>query len=93
MRPIAAFLVLLVTACASSGSKPESEISRPMERVVATDRQGVIRSSDAGNATSTIDVPPGRVLAVIKSVYEELGIPSATVDAATGKILSIEDDD
>ena len=29
-----------------------------------------------------------RVLAVIKSVYEELGIPSATVDAATGKITA-----
>ena len=86
MRPITTLLVLAVTACASSGPKTESEISRPTERIVASDKQGMIRSSDAANARITIDVPPARVLAVIKSVYDELGIPSATVDAPSGKI-------
>jgi hypothetical protein len=88
MRPITAILVLTLTACASPGPRTEAEIPRPTERIVATDRQGVIRSSDAANVRFTIDVPPGRVLAVIKSVYDDLGIPSATVDAANGKITA-----
>lgn len=86
MRPFTTLLVLATSACASSGAKPESDLSRPTERVIATDRQGAIRSSDAGNAIVTINVPPARALAVIKSVYDELGIPSATVDVAKGTI-------
>ena len=88
MRPITILLLLAVSACASSGSRPDSEISRPSERIVASDNQGVIRSSVAPNAMVAIAVPPSRALAVIKSVYDELGIPSATVDAATGKITA-----
>ena len=88
MRPFTMLLVLSVSACASSGPKPESEISRPTERVIASDNQGAIRSSVAPNATITIDVPPARALAVIQSVYDELGIPSATVDAASGTITA-----
>ena len=88
MRPITAILGLTLTACASSGPRTESDISRPTERIIATDKQGVIRSSDGANATFTLDVPPGRVLAEIKSVYDALGIPSATVDAANGKITA-----
>jgi hypothetical protein len=88
MRRFTFLLVLGGSACASTGSKPESDIARPTERIVASDNQGVIRSSVAQNATSTIDAPPGRVLAVIKSVYDELGIPSATVDAAGGNITA-----
>lgn len=88
MRPITALLVLTVTACASSGSKTESDVSRPTERIVATDNRGVIRSSDAANARFTIDAAPGRVLVVIKSIYDDLGIPSATVDAANGRITA-----
>lgn len=86
MRPITSLFVLAVSACASSGSKPESDISRPMERIVASDEQGVIRSAVAPNATTTIAAPPARALAVIKSVYDELGIPSAAVDDASGRI-------
>jgi hypothetical protein len=88
MRSLTILLVLAVSACASSGPGPGSEVSKPMERVVASDNQGVIRSSVEANATVTIDVPPARVLAVIKSVYDELGIPSATVDAADGTITA-----
>ena len=86
MRAIAALFVLTINACASSGAKTDSELSRPTERIVASDRQGVIRSSSVPNARVTIEAPPSRVLAVIKSVYDEIGIPSATVDAASGRI-------
>ena len=88
VRPFAILLVLAVSACASSGSTPGSDISRPTERIVASDNQGVIRSSVASNAKVTVDAPPARALAVIKSVYDELGIPSATVDPATGTITA-----
>lgn len=88
MRPTTILIVLAASACASSGSKPASDISRPTERIVASDNQGVIRTSVDANARTTIDVPPARALAVIKSVYDELGIPSATVDAASGSITA-----
>ena len=88
MRPIAILLVLALTACASSGPKPDSDLSKPTERIVATDNQGVIRSSVAPNAKGTIEVPPARALSVIKSVYDELEIPAATVDAASGTITA-----
>ena len=86
MRAIAAVLFLTASACASSGSQTEPQLGRPTERIVASDRQGVIRSSDAPNTRVTIDAPPSRVLAVIKSVYDEIGIPEATVDGASGRI-------
>lgn len=86
LRLLPTLLVLATTACASSGAKPESDLARPTERVIVSDAQGPIRSSDAANARATINVPPARALAVIKSVYEDLGIPSATVNAATGTI-------
>ena len=88
MRPFTILLVPVVSACASSGSRPDPELSRPTERIIASDNQGVIRSSVASNARITIDAPPARVLSVIESVYGELGIPSATVDAASGKITA-----
>ena len=86
MRPFTTLLILAISACASSGAKPESDISRPTERIVASDNQGVVRSSVASNARITINVPPARALAVVKAVYDELGIPSATVDVASGQI-------
>jgi hypothetical protein len=86
MRAVTPLLLLAVSACASSGPTTESTIPRPTERIVASDYKGVVRSSEAANAKTTIRVPPGQVLAVMKSVYEELGIPSATVDAASGQV-------
>ncbi len=86
MRLFTTLLLLAVSACASSGTKPETDLSRPTEHIIATDNQGPIRSSVSPNARVTINVPPARVLAVIKSVYDELGIPSATVDPASGQI-------
>src|SRR5262245_29761685 len=86
MRPITTVLVLAISGCASSGPKTDSDLPQPTERIVASDYKGVVRTSDAANARITIGAPPARVLSVIKSVYDELGIPSATVDAATGRI-------
>ena len=88
MRPFSIVLVLAISACASSGSKPESDIARPMDRIVASDPQGVIRTTVDPNAKTTIEFPVARVLTVIKSVYEELGLPSPTVDAASGKVTA-----
>lgn len=88
MHRITAVLVLAVTGCASSGPKEESDLSRPTERIIASDKQGMIRSSATENAKFTLDASPGRVLSVIKSVYDELGIPSSVVDAANGRITA-----
>lgn len=86
MRAAAAVLVLAINACASSGPKTDSGISRPTERIVASDRQGMIRTSETANARAAIAASPSRVTTVIKSVFDELGIPGATVDAASGRI-------
>jgi hypothetical protein len=86
MRAIAAVLFLTVSACASSGAKTDSEISRPTERIVASDRQGVIRSSNPSNPRVAIAAPPSQVLTVMKQVFDDLGIASAIVDAASGRI-------
>jgi hypothetical protein len=88
MRLITALLVLAVSGCASSGPKTDSEIARPTERIIASDRQGMIRTSVGENAKVAIGAPPSRVLAVIKSVYDELGLPSATVDPASQRITA-----
>jgi hypothetical protein len=88
MRPITALFVFVVSGCASSGPKTDPEITRPTERIVASDRQGMIRTSVEDNAKLTIAAPPSRALTVIKSVYDELGIPSATLDAASGRITA-----
>lgn len=88
MRAVAVLFALAVSGCASSGTKPETEIVKPTERIVASDNQGMIRTSVAANARATIEAPPARVLAVIESVYTELGIPSAAVDAAAGTITA-----
>jgi hypothetical protein len=88
MRAIAVVLVLAINACASSGSQPDSGLGRPTERIVASDRQGMIRSSADPNAKVTIEATPARVLSVIKAVYDDIGIPGATVDVASGRITA-----
>ena len=58
----------------------------PSERIVASDNSVVIRTSVPPNARATIPVPPARVFDVLKAVYDELGIPSATSDMANRRI-------
>jgi len=87
MHRFAVLLALASTAsCASSGSKPESEIAMPSERIVAVDNQGVLRTTVAPNAKVPIPGDPARAFEALRAVYEEIGIPISTMDAAAGRI-------
>jgi hypothetical protein len=52
------------------------------------DNEAVIRTSVAPNAKVTIAAEPARVFAALRPVYEELGIPVATADAAINQVGS-----
>jgi hypothetical protein len=87
IRPVLFLVVVASTAsCASSGSSPGSELPSPSERVVASDNQTTYRTTVAPNAKVPIPVAPSRAFAAVKAVYEELGVPLATNDPATGRI-------
>ncbi|HTK51080.1 MAG TPA: hypothetical protein VL308_04275 [Gemmatimonadaceae bacterium] len=86
MRFLLSFLVLaLGSSCASSGSSPDPGIAPPTERVVAADNHGVLRTTVPANAKAHIPASPSRVFDALKSVYEELGVPPAISDPATGR--------
>ena len=86
MRFLMSPLVLaLATACASSGSSPDPGIAPPTERVVAADTHGAYRTTVPPNAKAHLPVSPSRVFDALKSVYEELGVPPAINDPATGR--------
>jgi hypothetical protein len=87
MRRLRFPLALVATAsCASSGSSPGTELAQPSERVVAADNHGALRTTVAPNAKVVIPVAPSRVFQAMRAVYEELGIPRTTDDAATGRV-------
>ncbi len=81
------FLVVLAlaTSCASSGSSPEPGIVTVTERVVAADTHGAYRPTAPPTAKAHVPVPPSRVFAALKPVYEELGVPPAIDDPTTGR--------
>lgn len=86
MRSLMSVLVLaLATSCASSGSSPDSGIAPPTERVVAADTHGAYRTTVPANAKVHLPTSPSRVFNALKSVYEELGVPPAINDPATGR--------
>jgi len=86
MRFLMSPLVLaLATACASSGSSPDPGIAPPTERVVAADTHGAYRTTVPPNTKAHLPVSPSRVFDALKSVYEELGVPPAINDPATGR--------
>jgi len=78
------FLVASTVACASS--TPTPDVSLPTERTVAVDDARVYRTSVAANAKSPIPAAPSRAFDALKTVYEEIGVPPATADPATGKV-------
>ena len=87
MRPIALLLAIAgSTACASSGSKPSTDISTPSERIVATDNQTTLRTTVAPNSRVNIPAAPNRVFDALTAIYPDLGIPSPTADATTGRV-------
>jgi hypothetical protein len=79
-------LVLATASCASSGSSPGTDIATPSQRVVATDNQGTYRTTVAPNAKVPVPAAAGRVFDAVRAVYDELGIPVAVSDAATGQV-------
>jgi hypothetical protein len=85
MRPVWILSAISSVACASGGSSPGT-LQSPSERVVARDNEAVIRTAVAPNAKATIPAEPARVFASLKAVFEELGIPVATVDAAVSQV-------
>lgn len=72
-------------ACASSGS-PGPDLAPAGQRTVAVDDQQVYRTSVAVNPKVPIPAAPSRVFDVLKTVYEDLGVPPATHDPTTGRI-------
>jgi hypothetical protein len=86
MRSLLSLLVLvLAPSCASSRSSPDPDIAPPSERVVATDTHGTYRTTVSPNAKAHIPASPSRVFDALKSIYEELGVPPAINDPATGR--------
>ena len=81
-------LATIGTAACASGGSSSGTLRTPTERVVARDNQAVIRTSVAPNAKATITAEPARVFAVLRPVYEELGISVATADAAINQVGS-----
>ena len=79
-------VVALATSCASSGSPPDSGIAPPTERVVAADTHGAYRTTVPANAKAHLPASPSRVFDALKSVYGELGVPSAINDPTTGQL-------
>jgi hypothetical protein len=84
------FLLLLVLAgtasCASTGRSTGSNITMPSERVVATENGTTYRATMASNAKVPIPVPPARAFEALRAVYEELGVPIATNEPASGRV-------
>ena len=85
MRPLWILAAISAAACASGGSS-SGNLQTPGERIIARDNEAVMRTTVAPNAKVTIAAQPARVFAALKSVYEELGIPAAVVDAALNQV-------
>jgi hypothetical protein len=83
---IAGSLAGALAACASSGT-PSPDDHSPTDRVVATDRNGTLRTTDTYSGTEAqIHAPPSSVMATLSEVYPDLGIPIGTMLSATGQI-------
>jgi hypothetical protein len=77
------FLILSTASCASSSSTPN--VSTPTQRTVAVDDARVYRTTVAANSKVPIPAAPNRTFDAVKVVYEELGVPPGTNDAASGR--------
>ena len=88
MRPFVVLLMLASAAsCASSGSSSAgSGIPSPSDRIVASDNQNTYRTTVAPNAKVPIPAAPDRVFTALKAVYNELGVPAAVDEPATGRV-------
>jgi hypothetical protein len=82
------FLVVLAgpVSCASSGPSPNTGIAAPSERIIASDNQGVMRTTVAPNAKVRIPAAPSRVLPALRGVFDDLAIPVTTNDPSSGRL-------
>jgi len=89
MRSIAAVSLAVVAACATSSSSVSSSSTPETMRVVTSDAS-VMTTSVTSSAPSALGAvvasPPDRVFRALRAVYDSLGIPVATVDAASRTI-------
>jgi hypothetical protein len=85
MRAVWIGIAIGSVACASGGSS-SGNLRTPSERIIARDNESVIRTTVAPNAKVTIAAEPSRVFQSLKPVFEQLGIPVATVDAGTYQV-------
>ena len=87
MRLLPALSLVVITACASSGSSSSTTATRPTQDV-RIEGAGTLTTVASGPATSTSTLPFAidQVWRVLPAVYDSLGIPVTTVDAATHTI-------
>ena len=85
MRSLVIVIAMSSIACASGGTS-SGNLQSPSERVLMRDNETVVRTTVAPNAKATIAAEPARVFAALKPVLEQLGVPVATVDAATSQV-------
>jgi hypothetical protein len=85
MRCLCIVVAIGVTACASGGSS-SGDLQTASDRIIARDNEAVFRTTVAPNAKAAIAAEPARVFESLKAVYEELGIPVATADAAVNQV-------
>lgn len=78
--------VVITAACASSGSSPNTELPSPSDRIIASDNQGVMRTTVAPNAKVRIPAAPSRVLPALRAVFADLAIPVTTDDPSSGRV-------
>ena len=85
MRLLPALSLVVITACASSGSSSTSTSATRPTQDVRIEGAGTLTTVASGPATSTSTLPYAidQVWRVLPAVYDSLGIPVTTVDAAT----------
>lgn len=86
MRRLTPFFIAACAACASSPSSDPRNVPAPSDRTIAVDDQNIYRTTVPPSAKAPIAGTPERAFEALRSVYAELGIPPAIMDAKTFRI-------
>lgn len=81
---IAISAVAVVAACASSGASADP--GPPSDRILAVDKSGIYRTTDAPAASFVSPVDANRTLRALADVYTALGIELTLIDPPNGRI-------